>query len=276
MKRLDTGTNYVRFGMGDLTVIALRDGYVDMPPTRLRQAGDQPFGSDLPRDVELVSGKLRLSVNAFLVIGRGEHVLIDTGAANAWEPTMGLLPRALHEAGVARDSIGTVAFTHTHLDHVHGLVADDGSDAFPNLERLLVPQEEVTLFDDIDRLARFRERRLPFADGFKLNANIRVVQAHGHEVGHSAFEVSDAGDTLLIWGDIIHVPSIQFARPELTWEYDADQAEARSTRQRMLRRAIQPNCYVAGAHHEFPGVGKVTARDDTFCYMPLQERSQGV
>ena len=269
MKRLDSGTNYARFGMGDLTVIALRDGYVDMPPSRLRQAGDRTFGSDLPRDVELVNGKLRLSVNAFLVIGHGQHVLIDTGAANAWEPTMGLLPRALNEAGVARDSIGTVAFTHTHIDHVHGLVADDGSDAFPKLKRLLVPQEEIPLFDSIDRLARFRQRRLPFADGFRLNASISVVQAHGHEVGHSAFEVSDAGDTLLIWGDIIHVPSIQFARPEVTWEFDDDQAQARSTRQRMLRRAIQPNCFVAGAHLEFPGIGTVAERDEGFSYEPL-------
>lgn len=206
MKRLDSGTNHVRFEMGNLTVIALRDGYVDMPSSRLRQAGDRPFGSDLPTQVRLVNGKLRLSVNAFLVIDGDQHILIDTGAANAWESTMGLLPDALAEAGVAPDKIGTVAFTHTHLDHVHGLVAADGSDMFPNLERLFVPQEEAAMFDDIDRLARFRQRRLPFAEGFKLNARITAVAAHGHEIGHSAFEVSSAGETLLIWGDIVHVP----------------------------------------------------------------------
>lgn len=269
MKRRDSGTNYVRFEMGELTVIALRDGYVDMPPSRLRQAGDRPFGSDLPKEIELVNGRLRLSVNAFLVIDGNQHILIDTGSANAWEPTMGLLPRALAEAGVAPDKIGTVAFTHTHLDHVHGLVAADGSEAFPNLDRLLVPQEEVPMFDGIERLARFRQRRLPFAGGFNVSAGITVVAAHGHEIGHSAFEVSSAGDTLLIWGDIIHVPSIQFARPELTWEYDDDQAQARSTRQRMLRRAARPNCFVAGAHLEFPGIGAVAERDNAYCYIPL-------
>ena len=216
MKRLDSGTNYARFEMGELTVVALRDGYVDMPPSRLRQPGDRPFGSELPKQVDLVNGKLRLSVNAYLVIGHGQHVLIDTGAANAWDPTMGLLPDALREAGIARERIATVAFTHTHIDHVNGLVAADGSDAFPKLERLLVPQEEIAMFDEIDRLARFRHRRLPFAGGFDVNPGIKVVAAHGHEVGHSVFEVSSAGETLLIWGDIIHVPSIQFARPEIT------------------------------------------------------------
>ena len=250
-------------------MIALRDGYVDMPPSRLRQTGDRPFGADLPPQVNLVEGMLRLSVNAFLVIDRGQHVLIDTGAANAWDPTMGFLPRALAEAGVARENIATVAVTHTHQDHVHGLVAADGSDAFPNLARLLIPQEEIAMFDGIDRLARFRHRRLPMGDGFKLSAGITAVQAHGHEVGHTAFEVSSGGETLLIWGDIVHVPSIQFARPELTWEYDDDQYEARSTRERMMRRVVQPNYHVAGAHLEFPGIGTVAASDSAFRYTPL-------
>jgi metal-dependent hydrolase (beta-lactamase superfamily II) len=73
---------------------------------------------------------------------------------------MGSLLRALEEAGVARDTIGTVALTHTHEDHVNGLVAAGGSEAFPNLKRLFVPQEEIQLFDDIDRVARFRQRRV--------------------------------------------------------------------------------------------------------------------
>lgn len=128
-----------------------------MPPSRLRQSGDRPFGSDLPAQVELVEGKLRLSVNAFLVIDHGQHILIDTGAADSWLPTMGSLLRALEEKGVARDSIGTVALTHTHEDHVNGLVAAGGSDAFPSLDRLFVPQEEIQLFDGIDRVARFRQ-----------------------------------------------------------------------------------------------------------------------
>lgn len=269
MKKLDSGADYARYAIGDVTVVALRDGYVDMPSSRLRQAGDRPFGSDLPAEVKLVDGKLRLSVNAFLVIDRDQHILIDTGAANAWEPTMGSLLLALAEAGVAREKIGTVACTHTHEDHINGLVAADGSDAFPNLERLFVPHEEVPLFDQEDRLARFRERRLPLAGGFKLSASVTAIQAHGHEIGHTAFEVSAAGDTLLIWGDIVHVPSIQFARPEVTWEFDADQARARSTRQRLLRQAVQPNFFVAGAHLDFPGIGTVAESGSGYRYTAL-------
>jgi glyoxylase-like metal-dependent hydrolase (beta-lactamase superfamily II) len=103
-----------------------------------------------------------------------------------------------------------------------------------------------------------------------LCAHVTAVHAHGHAAGHTAFQVSsDVGDTILIWGDIVHVPSIQFARPELTWEYDANQAEARSTRQRFLERAVQPGLYVAGAHLPFPGLGTVTRHGEAFHFNPL-------
>ena len=269
MKRLDCGENYVRYALGEVRVIALRDGYVDMPSSRLRQAGDLPFGDDLPEPVKLFGGKLRLSVNAFLIMDGDERVLIDAGAANAWEPTMGSLLDALAEAGVGRDEIRTVTFTHTHLDHINGIVAADGSDAFPKLERLLVPREEIPLFDQDQRLTRFRRFRSPLDFGFKLSANVTAVEAHGHEVGHTAFEISNAGETLLLWGDLVHVPSIQFARPELTWEYDADQAAARSTRERLMRRASQAHCFVGGAHHDFPGIGTIVEAGTGFRYNPL-------
>jgi glyoxylase-like metal-dependent hydrolase (beta-lactamase superfamily II) len=269
MKKLDSGTNHARYAIGEIGIVALRDGYVDMPHSRLRQAGDRPFAADLPEQVKLVNGKLRLSVNAFLIVDGEHRILIDAGAANAWEPTMGSLLGALEEAGIARGDVTTVAFTHTHLDHIHGIVAADGSDAFPNLDRLLVPRAEIPLFDAEPRLARFRQRRSPLEVGFKLSPGVTAVEAHGHEVGHTAFEVSNAGETLLIWGDIVHVPSIQFARPELTWEYDDNQAEARSTRTRLMRRVSQPHCFVAGAHLDFPGIGTVVEAESGFCYRPL-------
>lgn len=262
------GSRFVRYAMGDLVIVALHDGHVDMPPGRLRRDGDQPLGADLPPEVPLVGGRLRLSVNAFLIIDHGDHLLIDTGAGNAWEPTMGSLPGALAEAGVASSDIGTVALTHTHLDHVGGLVAPDGSNAFPCINRLLVPQAEIELFDGHARLSRFRTRRAPFGDGFDLTGSIAAVAAHNHEVGHTAFRVSNGGEVLLIWGDIIHVPSIQFARPELTWEYDGDQQQARRTRAAMLDRAARPDTFVAGAHLDFPGIGRVTRAGAAFGYAP--------
>jgi glyoxylase-like metal-dependent hydrolase (beta-lactamase superfamily II) len=268
MQRIRSGSNFVSYALGGLTIVALRDGHVDMPPSRLRRPGDRPFGADLPEEVRLIDGRLRLSVNAFLIIREGRQILIDTGAANAWEPSMGLLLDALAEAGVAREAIDTVALTHTHLDHVMGLVATDGSDAFPKLRHLFVPQAEVALFGQYERLARFHARCQGFGDGFALSDSVTAVAAHGHEVGHTAFEVASDGEALLIWGDVVHVPSIQFARPELTWEFDDDQTAARATRLRMLERAARPGVFVAGAHLDFPGIVSVTRLGESYDFMP--------
>ena len=146
MERIASGDHHVSYKLGGLTLTSLRDGYVDMPVTRLRKPQNTIFETDLPPQIPLVDGKLRLSVNAF-ALDDGEWVtLIDTGASNAWLPSMGLLPQALSEAKIAPERIRTVAFTHTHIDHINGLILPNGRDAFPQLSRLLVPKAELALF----------------------------------------------------------------------------------------------------------------------------------
>ena len=269
MERIASGTNFACYRLGSVVVTALRDGHVDMPPSRLRQPGDRPFGDDLPFQVPLHDGKMRLSVNAFLVETGTGLALVDMGASDAWLPSMGLLPRALEEAGVAADRITAVALTHTHEDHVNGLVLPGGADAFLNLEGLWVPEAELSLFRAEPGLARFRARARPFVAGQMLGGVLEVVAATGHEVGHSCFRVVDGANELLIRGDTVHVPAIQFERPELAWEFDADQKAARVSRLRLLDRAARDRYWVAGSHLDWPGVGKVMPGVAGYGYLPV-------
>ncbi|WP_245197141.1 MBL fold metallo-hydrolase [Labrys sp. LIt4] len=182
---------------------------------------------------------------------------------------MGFLPQALREAGIAAGRIRTVAFTHTHLDHIHGLVLPNGEDAFPRLSRLLVPRAELGLFRDVARLERFHERAEPFEPGQFLGADIEALAAPGHEAGHTCFRVTSAGETILIWGDTIHVPSLQFDRPELTWEFDTDQERARASRMHLMAFAADNGYCVAGAHLDSPGVGRLSRKEKGFRFEPL-------
>lgn len=252
-----------------MTVTSLRDGYVDMPIRRLRQPGNIVFGDDLPSQVSLVDGALRLSVNAFAIDDGDEITLIDTGASNAWHPTMGHLPEALREAKIAIDRVRTIAFTHTHLDHIHGLILADSRDGFPQLTRLLVPRLELGMFRAEARLERFHGRAQPFDAGQRVSTHIETFATPGHEVGHTCFRVMSEGETLLVWGDIVHVPSLQFDRPEVTWEFDADQEQARTTRLQILGLAAGNGCYVAGAHLDSPGVGRISRTETAFRFEPL-------
>ena len=269
MQRGSSGDNHTSYGLGALTLTSLRDGYVDMPPTRLRQPGDKDFGDELPRHVPLVSGNLRLSVNAFALDDGADVTLIDTGASNAWHPSMGLLQQALRDAKIFADKVRTIAFTHTHIDHINGLILPNGQDAFPQLSRLLVPREELDLFRAESRLRRFHERAEPFEAGQRIEASIEAVAAPGHEVGHTCFRITSAGEAILIWGDIVHVPSIQFERPEIAWEFDRDQEQARESRLRIMALAADNSYYIAGAHLDAPGVGRIMRSGTGFRFDPL-------
>ncbi|WP_217571670.1 MBL fold metallo-hydrolase [Mesorhizobium sp. GbtcB19] len=269
MERISAGPHHTTYKIGDISVTSLRDGYVDMPIRRLRQPGDRIFDRDLPTQLQLVDGALRLSVNAFAIDDGHEITLIDTGSSNAWHPTMGFLPQALSEARIAVDRIRTVAFTHTHLDHIHGLILADGRDGFPQLSRLLVPRAELDMFRSVARLSRFHDQAEPLDPGQHLSADIEAVAAPGHEIGHTGFRVTSGGETLLAWGDLVHVPSLQFDRPEIAWEFDADQEQARASRLRILALAADNAWCVAGAHLDSPGVGRILRTETGFRFEPL-------
>ena len=269
MERSSSGDHHASYKLGALTMSSLRDGYVDMAPTRLRQHGNRKFGDDLPQQVRLADGNLRLSVNAFALDNGTDVILIDTGASNAWHPSMGLLPQAFREARIAVDRVRTIAFTHTHLDHIHGLILPNDDDAFPQLSRLLVPKEELDMFRAEARLQRFHERAEAFEDGQRIGANIEAMAAPGHEVGHTCFRITSEGETVLVWGDIVHVPSIQFEQPEITWEYDRDQEQARACRLRIMALAADNMYYIAGAHLDSPGVGRISRSRTSFRFDPL-------
>ncbi|SDF73296.1 Glyoxylase, beta-lactamase superfamily II [Lentzea fradiae] len=256
MRKTAEGTHHASFDFGGLTVVALLDGHVDLPASRLR-AADGGALDPLPAEVPLVDGRLRLSVNAFLVDDGERRVLVDTGASNSWDPTMGRLPDSLRMAGVDRSAITDVAITHAHWDHLNGLVAPDGSDAFPCLERVFIGSgDEGRLSGE---LARFRDRAVLVAEPVPVTPWMTALPASGHTPGHTVYEVrSDAG-RLLVWGDTVHVPSAQFARPDLVWELDDDQDRARAARAALLARLATPGHFVAGAHLDWPGVGWVVA-----------------
>lgn len=269
MKTISTGSLHSSYQLGGMILTSLRDGYVDMPVSRLRLPGDKLLSDALPANVPLFDGQLRLSVNAFAIDDGEDVLLIDTGAANAWHPSMGRLPDALAEANIAPERVRMVAFTHTHIDHIQGLVLSDGTDAFPRLSRLLVPRAELALFRGEARLSRFHDLAEPFDHGQHLKLGVEAVNAVGHEIGHSAFRISGRSNTVLVWGDTIHVPSLQFDSPDVTWEFDTDQHQARQTRMRFLAQAADENLLVAGAHLDSPGIGRVLREATAYAFQPV-------
>ncbi|MFD5467584.1 MBL fold metallo-hydrolase [Kitasatospora sp. NPDC127059] len=262
MRLISSGPHHATFEFGDLQVTSLRDGYIDMPPTRLRDEDGCPL-DELPATVPLVGDNLRLSVNAFFVTDGTRSVLIDTGASDNWhEPTMGLIYHALDEAGIDRAHITDVAITHDHQDHVSGLIAPDGSEAFARLERVWIGAGDTSVFTG--RLEPIRDRVVPVSEQVAVNAWTTAVPTPGHTPGHTVYDVRSRTGHLLVWGDTVHVPTLQFERPKVSWEFDGDQSRARAARAALLEQLSRPDHFVAGAHLDSPGIARVTPSGDGY------------
>lgn len=249
----------------ELTVTMLLDGETAMPPTHLRGAGGPLPAAELA-GADLVGGKLRLPVRAFLVRGRDGCLLIDTGAADAWHPVLGRLDAALTEAGVGAQEVTAVALTHTHVDHLSGLVDGDGGLAFPNARRVYVATEELMAFRAEPRMGPVLLRLMPLEQGDGPMPGVVAVNAPGHSPGHMAFLVEGR---LLVWGDVVHHAAVQFARPDVTWAFDDDPEQARATRLSLLDRVTAEGWLVAGAHLPHPGIGRVERTATAYAFHPV-------
>ncbi|MCP2341354.1 MBL fold metallo-hydrolase [Actinomadura rupiterrae] len=262
MRFASSGRLHAAFDFGDLRVVSLRDGYIDMPPSRLRDVHGCAL-AELPHAVPLVGGNLRLSVNAFFITDGTRSLLVDTGASDNWhDPTMGLIYEALDEAGIDRGQITDAAITHEHPDHVSGLIMPDGSEAFGKLERVWIGAGDAEVFTG--RLAPVAGRVVAFQEEVAINDWATAVPTPGHTPGHTVYDIRSSAGHLLIWGDTVHVPTLQFGRPEVSWELDGDQSQARAARAGLLDRLARPDHFVAGAHLDSPGIARVTTSGEGY------------
>jgi glyoxylase-like metal-dependent hydrolase (beta-lactamase superfamily II) len=109
-----------------------------------------------------------------------------------------------------------------------------------------------------------------FARNTQLTPGIRAEAVFGHTPGHTAYFVESKGNTLVLWGDIVHVTAVQFEYPSVTIAYDSDKTTAAKARQHIFAEAAKNNWIIGGAHIESPGLGHVKTNDsDGYIFSPL-------
>jgi glyoxylase-like metal-dependent hydrolase (beta-lactamase superfamily II) len=267
---------YYRHMVGAFEVTALFDGVIELDAKLLRNTTPQQVQTLLARMFRV--NPTQTAVNAYLVNTGSELVLVDTGAAGLFGPSLGKILDNLKAAGHAPEQIDHVLLTHLHGDHCNGLLDAQGKPAFANAT-VHVAAKEAAFWLSADVMAKAPKEvqgffkmaqnavapyqaagRLKTFDGeAELLAGIKPVALHGHTPGHSGFALESRGQRLLIWGDIVHNAAVQFRNPKVTIEFDTDQPQALATRQRIFAQTAKDKTMVAGMHLAFPGIGHVRA-----------------
>jgi glyoxylase-like metal-dependent hydrolase (beta-lactamase superfamily II) len=253
--------------IGDIVVTAISDGHVDASYDMMRDIPPSEAEGILRGAFQIAPP--RISVNCFVVHAAGRTALVDTGSGNSMGDQLGKLPQNLALAGVPAAAIDTVILTHMHPDHSNGLASPTGEAHFPAAE-LVVSEADVRHWHDDAAMSaaseRHRERFFKAArEQIKPYWNRRrdavgevfpgvvAMPLPGHTPGHTGYTISSRGASLLIWGDIVHLPDIQVRRPEVYVDPDSDPVAAVATRRRIFETAAREGWLVAGMHMHFPG-----------------------
>lgn len=61
---------------------------------------------------------------------------------------------------------------------------------------------------------------LPVLRDGEVLPGISAIPLPGHTDGHTGFRLESGKESLLVWGDIVHFPQIQIARPEVAIAFD--------------------------------------------------------
>ena len=279
---------YYRMALGDFEVTALYDGYIDLDRKLLSGASAQDIQRLLAR-MFIMNSQVQTTVNAYLMHTGSRLVLVDTGAAKAFGPTMGVLLNHIRAAGYDPAQIDAVLLTHLHPDHASGLLTPEGKVAFPNAEVRVAKAESDYWLDEAmaakapkDAQPFFKMAReavapyivagrfKPFGPDETPLPGVSAVPTPGHTPGHTGYLFSSKNQSLLVWGDIVHSHASQFARPEIAIEFDIDKKQAVVSRRKMFADAAKDKLWVAGAHLPFPGIGHVRAEPPRYAWVPIE------
>jgi glyoxylase-like metal-dependent hydrolase (beta-lactamase superfamily II) len=268
--------NTLAYKVGDIEIIAVADGI------RVAPVGEG-FVLNAPlAEVHKALAGYGMENGNFLstftptVIRNGHKTyLVDTGmgagASQAPGSTVGFLNRNLGEAGIQPKDIDVVIISHFHGDHVNGLLAPDGSAAFPNAE-VSVPEVEWNFWMSDDEMSRASPGRMQ--DLFKNNRRVfnplkDRVTTHkwdkevgkgitaqgtpGHSYGHTSYLVSSGKDAVYLIQDVLNHAVLSVRNPQWHLGFDQDPVQAEATRRKTLDMLAAEKLPIQSFHFPFPG-----------------------
>jgi glyoxylase-like metal-dependent hydrolase (beta-lactamase superfamily II) len=266
------------FKIGELSAMSLRDGGMEVPnDNKVFAVGRTPGEVAAVLGANgLATDKLALTIEPLLVKANDRVLLFDTGAGTNFGPGAGKLLGSLSAAGVDPQSVTDIFISHSHGDHIGGLLKPDGTLAFPNaavhmsapewkfMSGLTAEQAKgMGIENYADRIAAIKPKVAGFAPGSELiPGTVKAVEIKGHTPGHSGYLITSGSDSLLYVGDSMHHFVLSVQKPEWTIAFDSDAPTAQKSRADLIAASAANGQRIYAVHFPFPGVGKFEKQGD--------------
>jgi glyoxylase-like metal-dependent hydrolase (beta-lactamase superfamily II) len=272
------------FAIGDFSAMALRDGTLSLPnDNKVFGVGQKPEEvAALLSAAGLPADHLELSLQPLLVRTADRVMLFDTGAGGNMGATAGKLAASMAAAGVAAATVTDVFISHSHGDHVGGLLNATGALAFPNatihisapewafLKGMTAAQAQSA---GVGQHAKLIAAITPKVAAFEPGADIipeavKAVDIKGHTPGHSGYMIRSKNKSVFYVGDTVHHFVVSTHKPEWTCGFDTDAATSQASRKAVLGAAAAKGQLIYAYHFPFPGVGKFKSQGTGFVWVP--------
>ncbi len=230
--------------------------------------------------------RLLQALNCLLIETPAGRVLVETGigeriddkgrAMRGYEGPW--VVAALEAAGFEPDSVDVVAMSHLHFDHAGGLLAADGSRAFPRARIVAQRAEwEIALGANPRLVASYVQPELELvrdwgAEGWvdgerELLPGVSVVPTGGHSAGHQAIVVRAPGaPPLAFLGDL--AMRAWSANPRWVSAFDDFPLDSVLVKGALFAQAVDEGWTIVLSHELGHPVGRLVRDRDRFRYDP--------
>jgi glyoxylase-like metal-dependent hydrolase (beta-lactamase superfamily II) len=257
------------FHIGELTLTSMHDGQIIVANDGKTFGVDVGAGpvSELLRARGAPTDRIAVSVNALLVRSGQRVLLLDTGLG---PKDHGGLLASLAQAGIPPGAVTDVLITHSHGDHIDGLLDRGGHLAFPQATIRMASAEWEWLRKQgqNEMLKAIAARVKTFEPGAVIAPGITARALDGHTPGHVGYEIVSGEFRMLDIGDLAHSSLVSLAKPQWTMGFDNDAKLAKATRVSTLAALAQSQEWVFSPHFPFPGFGHIATDGEGFTWKP--------
>jgi glyoxylase-like metal-dependent hydrolase (beta-lactamase superfamily II) len=198
-------------------------------------------------------------------------LLFDTGAGANFGPGAGKLAASMTEAGIDPQSVTDIFISHSHGDHVGGLMNGEGALTYPNAT-IHLSNAEWKHLSATENYAALAKAMKPKVEAFAPNAElipgvVRAVEVKGHTPGHSAYRITSGQESLLYVGDSMHHFVVSVQKPEWIISFDGDGKKGAASRATLISDSAAAGQRIYAVHFPFPGLGKFEKKGESFVWV---------